>query len=403
MEGGAWSASRKSMAWKERSSPCPNSSASTAKASTKIATSSANCARPELSRLSTTPWRTRASRSRSRSSIRTDTLDRSFIMLNGQLLFIIMVFVTVFLLMQGLVVPVFGESAQTRKRLQQRLDGIDKREGADSYQSLLRDKYLKKLSPLARMLENLPLMQDLARKIEQSGHSYLAHRVVLFSVVMGLLAIYTVWITTRLPVVSIVVGFIIAWAPFLKIRRDRNARMAKFEEQLPDAIDVMKRALRAGHPFSSALKLVADDMDDPVAAEFEMTFNDISYGNDVRRALLGLLSRVPSVTVIALVTSIMVQKETGGNLAEVLEQISKVIRGRFRFQRKVKTLTAEGRMSAWVLALVPLVLFATIWIATPDYLPILIEDPRGHNLIIYGAISGVIGIAWIRRIIRIEV
>jgi tight adherence protein B len=324
-------------------------------------------------------------------------------MLNGQLLFIIMVFVTVFLLMQGLVVPVFGESAQTRKRLQQRLDGIDKREGADSYQSLLRDKYLKKLSPLARMLENLPLMQNLARKIEQSGHSYLAHRVVLFSVVMGLLAIYTVWITTRLPVVSIVVGFIIAWAPFLKIRRDRNARMAKFEEQLPDAIDVMKRALRAGHPFSSALKLVADDMDDPVAAEFEMTFNDISYGNDVRRALLGLLSRVPSVTVMALVTSIMVQKETGGNLAEVLEQISKVIRGRFRFQRKVKTLTAEGRMSAWVLALVPLVLFATIWITTPDYLPILIEDPRGHNLIIYGAISGVIGIAWIRRIIRIEV
>ena len=138
-------------------------------------------------------------------------------------------------------------------------------------------------------------------------------------------------------------------------------------------------------------------------AEFEMTFNDISYGNDVRRALLGLLSRVPSVTVMALVTSIMVQKETGGNLAEVLEQISKVIRGRFRFQRKVKTLTAEGRMSAWVLALVPLVLFATIWITTPDYLPILIEDPRGHNLIIYGAISGVIGIAWIRRIIRIEV
>jgi tight adherence protein B len=106
---------------------------------------------------------------------------------------------------------------------------------------------------------------------------------------------------------------------------------------------------------------------------------------------------------MALVTSILVQKETGGNLAEVLEQISKVIRGRFRFHRKVKTLTAEGRMSAWVLATVPLFLFATIWITTPDYLPILIEDPRGHKLIIYGAISGVIGIAWIRRIIRIEV
>ena len=102
-------------------------------------------------------------------------------------------------------------------------------------------------------------------------------------------------------------------------------------------------------------------------------------------------------------TSILVQKETGGNLAEVLEQIAKVIRGRFRFQRKVMTLTAEGRMSAWVLALVPLVLFAVIWITTPSYLPILFEDPRGHNLIIYGCISGMIGIAWIRKIIRIEV
>ena len=97
------------------------------------------------------------------------------------------------------------------------------------------------------------------------------------------------------------------------------------------------------------------------------------------------------------------QKETGGNLAEVLEQISKVVRGRFRLHRKVKTLTAEGRMSAWVLATVPMILFATIWTTTPDYLPILIEDPRGQNLIIYGAISGMIGIAWIRRIIRIEV
>jgi tight adherence protein B len=144
-------------------------------------------------------------------------------------------------------------------------------------------------------------------------------------------------------------------------------------------------------------------MDDPVAHEFGLTFNEISYGNDVRRALLGLLSRVPSVTVMALVTSILVQKETGGNLAEVLEQIAKVVRGRFRFHRKVKTLTAEGRMSAWVLATVPMILFATIWTTTPDYLPILIEDPRGQNLIIYGAISGVIGIAWIRRIIRIEV
>jgi tight adherence protein B len=149
--------------------------------------------------------------------------------------------------------------------------------------------------------------------------------------------------------------------------------------------------------------MIAEDMDDPIAKEFELTFGDINYGNDLRRAMLGLLHRVPSVTMMALVTSVLVQKETGGNLAEILKQISAVIRGRFRFHRKVKTLSAEGRMSAWVLALVPLTLFATISVTSPDYLPILVDDPRGQKMIIYGAISGVLGIMWIRRILRIEV
>ena len=179
--------------------------------------------------------------------------------------------------------------------------------------------------------------------------------------------------------------------------------MEKFEEQLPDAIDSMKRALRAGHPFSAAIKLVSEDMDDPVAREFELTFADINYGNDMRRAMLGLLQRMPSVTVMALVTSVLVQKETGGNLAEILEQISRVIRSRFRFQRKVRTLSAEGRLSAWILAMVPFVLFVVISFTTPTYLPVLLEDPIGRKLIGVGFTLGVIGIYWIRNVIRVDV
>ena len=324
-------------------------------------------------------------------------------MLSGTTIFIIMIFVTVFLLSQGLVVPVFGESAQARKRLKKRLANLDLDDGEDSYQSLLRKKHLRKLTPLERMLESIPALESLSKTIEQSGNSILAYRLVLIAIGMSIAGAYISWVALRMPIVSVIVALVMFAVPFMKIKRDRAKRVARFEEQLPDAIDIMKRALKAGHPFTSTLKLVATDMDAPVAEEFEMTFNDISYGSDVRRAMLSLLSRVPSVTVMALVTSILVQKETGGNLSEVLEQIAKVIRGRFRFQRKVKTLTAEGRMSAWVLALVPLLVFATIWVTTPDYLPILIEDPRGHGMIIYGCISGVIGIAWIRRIIRIEV
>ena len=294
-------------------------------------------------------------------------------MLNGSTIFVTMIFVTVALLFAGMTVPVFGESAQTRKRLKKRLSQLDFNDSEDSYQSLLRKKYLKKLSPPERFLESLPPMPALAKFIEQAGLSMLAYRVVALSLLLGVIAAYVSWMVWRMPAASVVLAVIATAVPYLKIRHARNARMARFEEQLPDAIDIMKRALKAGHPFTSTLKLVGKDMDNPIAEEFEMTFNDISYGSDVRRAMLGLLARIPSVTVMALVTSILVQKETGGNLAEVLEQIAKVIRGRFRLHRKIRTLTAEGRMSAWVLALVPLILFAVIWTTTPDYLPILLE------------------------------
>jgi tight adherence protein B len=322
---------------------------------------------------------------------------------NGSTIFVIMIFVTVVMLMQGLVVPVFGESAQARKRLKKRLEGIDSNEDEPTYSTLVRKKYLKKLSPVERMLEELPWLTSLSRTIEQAGHSILAYRLIALSILLACAAAWATWLVTRLPLAAAAAAGIAMVLPIMKIRYDRDQRLAKFEEQLPDAIDIMKRALKAGHPFTSALKLVSQDMVAPLAREFEITFNDISYGNNTRRAMLGLLARVPSVTVMALVTSILVQKETGGNLAEVLDQIGKVIRGRFKLQRKVKTLTAEGRMSAWVLALIPLILFGTMWVTTPDYLPVLVEDPRGQKLIMYGAVSGVIGIAWIRRIIRIEV
>jgi tight adherence protein B len=290
-----------------------------------------------------------------------------------------------------------------RKRLQARLHQVSTASDEPPLASLLRAKYLKDLSPLERSLESLPFMDALGRMIDQSGKHTRAYQVALVSI--GLAAGLAVggWVMTRmLPVAAAgaLAGFL---APLLKISRDRAVRMAKFEEQMPEAIDVMKRALKAGHPFSQSLKLVAEDMDEPIAREFDLTFADVNYGNDVRRAMLGLLERVPSVTVMALVTSVLVQKETGGNLAEILEQISTVIRARFKFYRRVRTLSAEGRLSAWILALVPLALFVVIWFTTPTYLPRLIEDPDGHGLI-FGAVAlSTVGVLWIRRVIRIEV
>jgi tight adherence protein B len=319
------------------------------------------------------------------------------------IIFVAMIFVTVFLLMQGLVVPVFGESAKARKRLLKKLDQIQSVTQGDAYSSILREKYLRRLSPWERQLERLPAMESLAAAIEQAGKKYLAYRVVLLSAILGLGAAVFAWAMTRMAIAPVIAGAIGAYLPYMAISRYRAKRMAKIEEQIPDAIDTMSRALRAGHPFNATLRMIAEDLDEPIASEFELTFGDMNYGNDLRRAMLGLLSRVPSVTMMALVTSVLVQKETGGNLAEILKQISAVVRGRFKLHRKVRTLSAEGRMSAWVLALVPLILFAVISVTTPDYLPLLVNDPRGQKMIIYGMISGALGILWIRRILRIEV
>jgi len=323
--------------------------------------------------------------------------------MNGTFIFIAMVFATVVMLTAGLTVPVFGEGGKMRKRLKQRMEELDAEGGEEKISSLLRDKYLRNLSPLERTLESLPFMDTLRNMISQAGYEMLAYRLVALAIICAVIAAGAAWFFTKM-LLAAAVGMLIGGVlPIWKVWTARTERMAKFEEQLPDAIDSMRRALKAGHPFGATLKLVAEDMENPIAREFELTFADLNYGNDLRRAMLGLLQRVPSMTVMALVTSVLVQKETGGNLAEILEQISKVIRGRFRFYRRVKTLSAEGRLSGWILALVPFALVVVITITTPEYLPTLLESPVGKQLILAACIAGFIGILWIRRIIRVEV
>ncbi|MDH4873837.1 type II secretion system F family protein [Pseudomonas sp. BN515] len=319
------------------------------------------------------------------------------------LAFLGMVFVAVFLLSQGLVVPVFGEAGKVRRRIRARLDVLEHASNLPNMQTVLRQKYLKRLSPMEARLEQLPLMERLAQTIEQAGHVYLAYRVVLLCLILAIAAGGGVWLMFKIWWAALILGGVVFCVPLMKVARDRNARFAAFEEGLPDALDAMCRALRAGHPFNETLRLVAEEHTGPVAVEFGLTFADINYGNDVRRAMLGLLERMPSMTVMMLVTSVLIQRESGGNLTEVLERLSRLIRGRFRFQRKVRTLSAEGRVSAWVLVSVPFALCAGIMFTTPQYMPVLINDPLGQKMVMAAFAAMILGIFWIRRIIRIQV
>ena len=321
---------------------------------------------------------------------------------SGLIIFLTLLGGAVFLLSQVLIVPAFGSDARTRKLLRRKLQEIDAVDAQREVASLLRQKYLRELSPFARRLEDLPQMEELGRVIEQSGVAILAHRLVLVAVVLAGLAAFVALFVTGNPILALLALVAGGAAPFVYVFRKRRARLEKFEEQLPDAVDVMKRALRAGHPFSTCIKLVAEDMDEPISREFEQTFADVNYGNDLRRALLGMLMRVPSSNLMAVVTAVLIQKETGGNLAEIFERISQVIRNRFRFGRRVKTLSAEGRLSAWILTLVPIVLFGVLWITTPTYLPPLLENPTGQKMLAFAVVMMVVAVYWMRKIIRID-
>jgi tight adherence protein B len=318
-------------------------------------------------------------------------------------IFLIMVSIAVFLLAQSFIIPVFGSERQAARRLKKRLRRIAETEGRPSAAAMLRDKYLRELSPLERQLEALPGMARLALIIEQSGRQVPAYRLMLLCLLIAVAAGGAAGFYTENPYLAIAAAVVAFPVPLIRIVFERAQRLSKFEEQLPEALDIMVRALRAGYPFASTLELVATEMDKPVSKEFGIVYADVNYGLDVRQAFMNLLERIPNMTLMTMVTAVIVQRETGGNLAETLEKISSVIRGRFRFNRRVKTLTAEGRLSAWILTLIPFVLFIAIMVTTPDYLPILIKEPMGRKIITVAFFMVLVGILWIRRLIRIDV
>jgi tight adherence protein B len=322
---------------------------------------------------------------------------------SDQTLFIVMVFIVGFLMSQAFVRPLMGTGRKARRRLRERISDLSQDPDGAQHVSLVRDRYLRELSPLARALLRLPGMDGLQTLIQQAGSERPPHRVLIVSVATGIAGGMVAGNFLGWGLGALLLGLISAALPIMQLRNQRTKRLAKFEEQLPDALTVAARALRAGLPFGEALQLVSGEMHDPIAKEFGIVFTEVNYGGDVRGALLGMLERVPSVAVMAMVTSVLIQRETGGNLAEVLEKLAAVVRERFRFQRTIRTLSAEGRLSGWILALLPFFMAGVISVINPDYIPMLTQDPTGRTIIMYAFGLMLVGILWLRRIVRVDV
>jgi tight adherence protein B len=191
--------------------------------------------------------------------------------------------------------------------------------------------------------------------------------------------------------------------PTLYVRWKKNRRLGLFEELLPEAIDLVGRALRAGHPLSSGFKMAADDGPEPVASEFRRVFEEQRFGLPLQDSLLGMADRVNIVDTRILVTAILIQREVGGNLAEILDNLSTVIRARFTIRRQIRVYTAQGRMTGYLLALLPFMLFGLLYMINPEYMSVLFTDPIGKILVGVALMLQIAGFFWIRKIVNIEI
>jgi tight adherence protein B len=323
-------------------------------------------------------------------------------MTHEEALFLFMIFVSVTLLAWALAVPTLGGDADASRRLRTRVDNVidsmDNQEG-----SRLHEDRMHGLSKFERSLEELPALSGLVAIISGAGRDTPAYRVALLCAFLGGIAGVIAWILIESPYAAVAAAAIFSYLPIYKFKGDRDKRLGKFEEQFPDALGALGRMMRAGISFSEALRLVAEDAQEPLASEFLNVYLGLNCGMSLRTTCMLLLQRVPSLSVMTLVTAVLIQQDTGGNLAEITDKIAVVIRGRFKLQRKIKTVTAEARMSAWLLTLMPFIMAGVLSIINPQYIPNMTKDPFGQQLLGAAFVMLIVGILWIRKVIRVRV
>ncbi len=319
------------------------------------------------------------------------------------LLFVVAVFVAVALGIEGLFMWWNATRGPEARRMARRLRAASA--GAHSAEQviILKQRVLSRSERMQRLLMAFPHIHTLDQMILQSGLSMTVGDMLLLTVLLGgtgaLVPIYT----GRGLVMGLLFGGILASLPLLYVLRARTKRKERLENQLPDAIDLMGRAMRAGHAFPNALKMVGEEMTGPVAVEFRILFDEINYGVKLEDALLNLLERVPSTDLQYFVVALLIQRETGGNLAELLDNISTIVRARIKLMGEIRTLSAEGKLSAWILLALPFVTALLINIINPKFMAVLWSDPVGLKMVYAALAMMVLGVLWMRKIIKIRV
>lgn len=325
--------------------------------------------------------------------------------MSTETLFLVLVFISTFLMVLGVFGSGFGfgASGPSRRRLQARLQELASDVRGKKHLSLMRDRYLRELPPWERRLMDMPGMDDLQTLIEQAGATWLPHRLALTGLGIGALLGLLLGVVSGTWLAFLPGSALGCALPILLLKRQRGKRLLLFEEQLADALTIVARSMRAGMPFTESLHLLSQEMPAPLGKEFALVYTEVNYGGDVRSALLSLLERVPSITVTALVASVMIQRDTGGNLAEVMDKLAGSVRERFRFQRTLRTLSADGRMQGKIMTALPFLMMGYMQFIEPEKVATMLHDPTGQQLILWALILMALGVLWIRRIVHQEI
>ena len=296
-------------------------------------------------------------------------------------------------------------AALASRRLDRRLKEVAQPGGEDSQdgETVVMRRAEGPLPGVDRLASQTAAGSRLKKYIEQSGCRTTVSALVLMTLLLaggaGLLTYAMARFWFFVPIAALVGGIV----PIAFVSYRRSSRLKKFEEHFPEALDLMSRALRAGHAFQTALGMVADEQAEPVGPEFKKTFDQQNFGLPLRDALDQLAERVPILDVRFFVTAVMIQRETGGNLSEILDNLAHVVRERFKIRRQVRVHTAHGRFTAFVLLSIPPLLGFVLMMINPDHMDLLFHDAAGQMVLMVAMTMQVVGFFWIRKVIKIEV
>ncbi len=315
----------------------------------------------------------------------------------------IAIFITLVLFIEGSLVAVRAIYNPERKRLRRRLERLSSEQSGSLPIDIVRKRVLSEVPWLNALLSRTPGMESLGLILEQAGSRYSLGLFLSLSVLLALLGLL-LGSLTRYNIIWQGLGAVVCGAaPFLYVSYQKQQRQRKFQRQLPEALDLIARALRAGHTFQVGLKMVGEEFADPMGAEFDKTLAEINFGAGVADALKNLARRVDCADLHFFVIAILIQRETGGNLAEIAENIANLIRKRFELQDRVRALAAEGKLSAIILFALPFFLALALSVVNPKYLGVLFTDPIGRWMVGMAAVIMVIGALVIKKMIHIRV